>query len=576
MERDLNRGGHNLTSDARYPQSPVKFSFETRRENLEMMKGTEFDIIVLGGGATGAGIARDAVGRGLKVALLEKGDFGSGTSSRSTRLVHGGLRYLRYFKLGLVYESSKEREILRQIAPQLVHPLLFMIPVYEKGPDSMLKIRFGLWLYDILARFRNFRRHRVVNADKAIEMEPEMRRKALKGAAIYFDSKTDDARLTLLTVISAFRMAAVVANYIEVIDVLKEKARAVGVRVRDKMSGQEFEMRGKMLVNVAGPWVDEIRNMDDPTGQRKLRLTKGIHLTVMREKVGNNNAVVMNALKDQRNVFVLPFGSRSFIGTTDTDFDGDPDHVYAEREDVDYLLETVNDYFPRCNLTIEDVISTSAALRPLVDIEATSEYEASREYKMMESNSGLITMAGGKLTAHRSMAQKAVDRAIKRLKTRHGIRPEKVCETDKVPLEGGAIGNFDSYLEKETTRAKDEGGFDEETVAHLVGRYGSSYTKVLNMVKEKPILGQRIVNDLPYIWAELHYAVEHEMAMTLSDFFFRRTRIGYEDWNQGIAVSRRVAEAMGKHLGWSSQDVKEQIRAYKSEVDEGRRFRMGE
>jgi len=293
----------------------------------------------------------------------------------------------------------------------------------------------------------------------------------------------------------------------------------------------------------------------------------------MREKVGNNNAVVMNALKDQRNVFVLPFGSRSFIGTTDTDFDGDPDHVYAEREEVDYLLETVNEYFPDCNLTTEDVISASAALRPLVDVEAASEYEASREYKIMQSNSGLITMAGGKLTAHRSMAMKAVDYAIKRLKKRHGIRPEKACETDRVPLEGGAIGNFDSYLKEETTRVKNEAGLDEETVAHLVGRYGSNYTEVLDMLKEKPELCQRIVNDLPYIWAELHYAVEHEMTMMLSDFFFRRTRIGYEDWNQGIAVSRRVTEVMAMHLGWSPQDLKQQIRAYKMEVDEGRRFR---
>ncbi|MDH5361897.1 MAG: glycerol-3-phosphate dehydrogenase [Aigarchaeota archaeon] len=572
----MNRGGDNLASDARHPQSPVEFSFDTRRENLERMKGTEFDVVVLGGGVTGAGIARDAAARGLKVALLEKGDFGSGTSSRSTRLIHGGLRYLRYFKLGLVYESSKERETLREIAPHLVHPLSFVIPVYEKGPDSMLKIRFGLWLYDILARFRNVRRHRVVNPDKAIEMEPEIRRNALKGAAIYFDSKTDDARLTLLTVISAFRMGAVVANYIEVVDVLKEKERAVGVRVRDKISGRESEVRGKIMVNVTGPWVDDISKMDDPSCQKKLRLTKGIHLMVMREKIENKNAVVMNALKDQRNVFVLPFGSRSLVGTTDTDFEGEPDQVYAEREDVDYLLETVNEYFPGCDLTTEDVISTWAALRPLVDTEAASEYEASREYKITESSSGLITMAGGKLTAHRSMAMKAVDYAVKRLERRHGIRPEKECETDRVPLEGGAIGNFDSYLKEETTRAKDEAGLDEETVAHLVGRYGSNYTKLLDMLKEKPELRQRIVNDLPYIWAELPYAVEHEMAMTLSDFFFRRTRIGYEDWDQGMAISRRVAEVMAKHLGWDSEDVKKHIRAYKREVDEGRRFRRGE
>jgi len=562
-----------LASDTRYPQSPGGFSFETRRENLERMKGTEFDLVILGGGVTGAGVARDAAARGLKVALLEKGDFGSGTSSRSTRLIHGGLRYLRYFKLGLVYESSRERDILRKIAPHLVHPLLFVIPVYEKGPDSMLKIRFGLWLYDILARFRNVRRHRVFKPDKAIEMEPEIRRNALKGAAIYFDSKTDDARLTLLTIISAFRRGAVVANYIEVVDVLKQKGGVVGVRVRDKISGREFEVRGKTLINAAGPWVDEIRKMDDASCQEELRLTKGIHLMVMREKIGNNNAVVMNALKDQRSVFVLPFGSRSLIGTTDTDFEGEPDRVYADGEEVEYLLETVNEYFPGCNLTTEDVISAWAALRPLVETGAASEYETSREYKIMESNSGMITMAGGKLTAYRSMAMKAVDYVVRRLERRHGIRPQKACETGRVPLEGGAIGNFDSYLRGETTRAKNEAGLDEETVAHLVGRYGSNYTAVLEMVKAKPELGQRIVNGLPYVWAELPYALRYEMAMTLSDFFLRRTRIWYEDWDQGIAVSRRVAEVMAKHLGWSAENIAEQIRAYQREVEENRRFR---
>jgi len=553
----------------------AELSYKTRRENLDRMKTMDFDIVVIGGGVTGAGIARDAAMRGLKVALLEKDDFGSGTSGKSSRLIHAGLRYLRYRKLRLVYELSTERSILGKIAPHTVQPLAFVIPVYEKGPDSMLKIRFGLLLYDILARFRNFRRHRMVDPREVWEIEPEIKSEGLRGAGIYYDSQADDTALTMLTIVSAARQGATVANYVEVMDFLKEKAKAVGVRVRDSVSKQEFKVRGKILINAAGPWSDKIRRIEDPDCQKRCRLTKGIHLMVMRDKIRNNNALVVNVLQDQRNIFVLPWGSRCLIGTTDTDFEGDPDDVYAEKEDVNYLLETVKEHAPGSKLTPEDVISTWAGLRALMDTEGVTESEASREYEIMESSSGLITVAGGKLTAHRSMAKKAVDRAVTRLEKEHNIHPRKECLTDRVSLEGGDIEDINMYLVEEMQRAQKELGLDEEVITHLIRRYGSNHRKLQDLVKQSPELGRRIVEDLPYIWAELPYATEHEMAMTLSDFLVRRTHIAYEDWNQGISVSRTVAEAMAKHLGWNLQEVSEQIRIYQKGIDRSRSFRRG-
>lgn len=550
-----------------------EFSRETRSRNIDRMKAETFDLIVIGGGITGAGIAREAAMLGLNVALMEKEDFAAGTSSKSSKLVHGGLRYLKFLKFGLVYEASNERRILGSIAPHLVEPLLFVIPLYVGGVNSYVEMKAGMLLYDLLSRFRNIRTHRMVGAGEALLTERGIRKDQLRGAALYYDRRADDARLTLSTVRSAFRSGAVVANYVGVKGFIKSDGKVKGVHCLDRISGEELKSKGRVVVNATGPWVDHVRRLDDPLCDRKLRLTKGIHIVVPRSRLIHRNAVVLVALRDGRMIFAIPWGKHSIIGTTDTDYTGDLERVSATTDDISYLIESINAAFPEAELSQKDIISTYAGLRPLIDGQATSEYDVSRESQILESDSGLVTIAGGKLTTYRSMAEKLVDYVAKRIKREFGVSPRKKGDSESTPLDGGDIYDVNSFLEKVIKEAGETYDVDSEAARHLAEAYGTNYMKVLGFVGEDSKRAERLVADLPYIWAEVPYAVEYEMAITLSDFMIRRTHITYEDRNQGLDVMRDVATVMAEHLEWGPNEINEQVKTYKDQVELTRAFR---
>ncbi|HEX4628036.1 MAG TPA: glycerol-3-phosphate dehydrogenase/oxidase, partial [Gemmatimonadales bacterium] len=408
------------------------------------MTAEPVDLLVIGGGITGAGIARDAALRGFRTALVDQGDFAGGTSSVSSRLVHGGIRYLEQGDFRLVFEASRERRILLRIAPHLVHPLPFVFPVYRGARVPAWKLRAGMWLYDILAAFRNVKMHRWLNAKATRRLEPGLREKELQGAALYYDAQTDDARLAIATMRSAARAGALVANYAEVTALLKPDGRTSGAFLRDGLTGQPHTVRALVVVNASGPWVDRVRRLDEPAAQPLLRLTKGAHIVVARQRVGHTRAVTLMSPLDGRVMFVIPWGDLSYIGTTDTDEDASPEEVRATARDVIYLLRSANAFFPQARLSPRDVIATWAGLRPLLrPTRAVAPSQASREHRVVESPSGLVTIAGGKLTTHRVMARDVVDRVAYRLRALDGRPRAPRAPTDRMPLPGGETADLE-------------------------------------------------------------------------------------------------------------------------------------
>ena len=382
----------------------------------ERLRSAPFDILVIGGGINGAGIARDAALRGLKVALVERDDFASGTSSRSSRLVHGGVRYLEHGFFHLVFESSRERRILLRIAPHLVRPLEFTWPVYRRARIPRWKLSAGLWLYDLLALFRNVARHRTLSARGVLTTEPRLRPEGLTGGATYFDAATDDARLTLANVVDAAHAGAVALNHAEVTALLFEGQRAAGAAVRDRLTGDEFEVRAAALVNATGPWTDTVSRMEDPLSRPAVLGTKGVHVAVPAARVGNRAAVTLLSPMDGRVMFVLPAGEHTIIGTTDTTTTERPDQVRATRGDVQYLLDSVNSFFPAARLVPEDVVAAWAGIRPLIASGMSGDPAgASREHEVAVGPRGLISVTGGKLTTYRAMSAEVVTVAQRQL-----------------------------------------------------------------------------------------------------------------------------------------------------------------
>jgi glycerol-3-phosphate dehydrogenase len=510
-----------------------------RAHDLAQLRAQTFDLLVIGGGINGAGIARDAAMRGFRVALVEKGDFASGTSSKSSKLIHGGVRYLQQGDLRLVFTSCRERDLLRRrLAPHLVRPLAFVFPVYRGDPVGFFTLAAGMWVYDLLAAFRNIRAHRMFSSKGTLGLEPGLRSAGLRGAALYYDCFTDDARLTLETVLAAREEGALTANYLQLEGFIKESGRIVGAHLRDCFGGQAIEIRARSVINATGPWVDHLRRLDDVTAPPCLRVTKGVHIVVPRERVGNVHAVVMHSPCDQRILFAIPWGEHAIIGTTDTDFDGNPDEVRANAEDCDYLLESANWAFPRARLRTEDIISTYAGLRPLVaSKDATDPSAVSREEEIFESPSGLITLAGGKLTTYRFIAQEIVDLAGKRL----GM-PRRKSSTAAKPLPGGTCRGADAT--EEQIIARDGYGLSDDQIRHLVRRYGSRTLDVLDLIKTDAGLREIMLPTLPDIWAEAAYAAQAEMAFEPEDILMRRTNMALKH----PAAARQLIERLREKL----------------------------
>jgi glycerol-3-phosphate dehydrogenase len=537
-----------------------EFSWRTRNENLTQIGEQAFDLIVIGGGITGAAIARDAVIRGFKVALLEKGDFASGTSSRSSKLVHGGLRYLRHMKFGLVSGALREREILRRNVPRLVKPLTFLIPVYSDAKTGKMMLSMGLWLYDILALFRTPRFHGWLSAEKALESDPKLRREGLVGAGLYADCATDDARLTLAVIKDAWSRGALVANYTQVTAFEKDMGKIVGVKGIDLLSGTQFGAKAKIVVNATGPWSDGVRRLDDPSTEPQLRPAKGIHIIVPRDRLGNREAIVIESRRDGRNMFVIPWGDFSLVGTTDTDYEGDLDRVGAAEEDIRYLLEALDQTYPESHVTRGDIISMYASVRPLAAELGVNEDAVSRDQLISESNSGLVSIIGGKLTTHRSMARALVDQVSAKLALDFATPARRGCETDRYPLDYS-----ETEVEEAATKLIEKSGFEVEIARHLVDSYGPGVEQILQITKEAPGLSSRIVPELPYLMAEVVYAARHEMALRLIDFMFRRTQLVYRLKDHGRSVVRNVAILMAREVGWPTESLEKELAAFESE-----------
>jgi glycerol-3-phosphate dehydrogenase len=544
-----------------------------RRDALAALATAPFDCLVIGGGINGAGIARDAAMRGLRVALIERSDFASGTSSRSSKLIHGGLRYLQQGDVRLVRESLREREKLRRLAPHLVRPQDFFVPVYKGGSFGLVTLAMGLLAYDVLAGFWGVRRHRMLARSAALAAEPALRQDGLRGAGVYCDYRTDDARLVLETALAAAAEGAVVLSYAEVTGFLKDGAHVVGARVVDRITGSPVEIRARTVVNATGPWVDAVAAMDAP-GPRRLRLTKGVHVVVPAERVGNRTAMVLNAVADRRVMFVIPWGRHALVGTTDTDHPGGPDvPPTVERSDVDYLLETVNHYFPAARLEPGDVVSAFAGLRPLIAPEdgvGVDPSDVSREEKVFTSASGLLSLAGGKLTTYRLIAASVVDQVVARLAAAGDRRTLPASRTGDVPLPGGRKTPEEVAA---TALSVDGHGLPAVVIGHLAGRYGSRLSEVLEVLARDERLAAPILPELLDRRAEVVAAVEQEWALTLEDVLRRRTRVALEDAAAGAGAAAEVATLMAARLGWSSEETRTAVVRYVEAIASAQRWR---
>ncbi len=539
--------------------------------------GADVDVLIIGGGINGSGIARDATMRGLRVAVVEMKDLAYGTSSRSSKLVHGGLRYLEQMEFSLVFESVSERRILLDIAPHLVNPLGFLFPVYKGARRGIHTINAGMWLYDGLALFRTPRRHRKLKPADVTKEEPTLRGENIKGAPLYYDCSTDDARLTLENALDAAARGAVISTYTKCVSFLKDdEGRIIGAVVRDELSGDLKEVRASVVINATGPWTDRTIAMSTPSARSLLRPTKGVHIVVAREKLPVNNAVVCFHPDDERVLFAIPWGDSTYVGTTDTDFDGDAGQVYATLADVEYLVEAAEYYFPNNPIHHDDIVSTWAGLRPLISKEGVAESAVSREHEIIVGQDGLITIAGGKLTTYRRMSAEVVDVAAKWLRMT-GKLPGKLksAETDSAPLPGAVNWPPDdnhARVAKEVLAAAD-GRISQASAELLANTYGMRSIKVARLAYKDKALAEPIVEGRPEIMAQVEYGVKEELASTVTDMLIQRTQIFYRDPDQGLKASVKVADHMAKLLGWDDATRKDNIVRYAHDVGLSRKWR---
>ncbi|MGK2949734.1 MAG: glycerol-3-phosphate dehydrogenase/oxidase [Acidimicrobiales bacterium] len=534
-----------------------------RSRSLQQLGDTTFDVLVIGGGVTGAGVALDAASRGLRTALVERDDFASGTSSKSSKLVHGGLRYLQNGDVRLVYEALRERQRLRRNAPHLVRVLPFLIPIFSKdgliNPKVARALGSAMWMYDLTGGARIGKLHKRLKKEAAVAHMPTLPEERLAGAYLYYDAAAADARLTLeLLRTAALDHGAVVANHAGVVGLTHDDSgQATGATI--EADGQRIEVRARSIVNAAGVWADEVRTLDEGTDPDSIRPAKGIHITVPWAKVRNDIAAVVPVPKDKRSVFVVPWlptddggYELTYIGTTDTDYDGPVDDPQCTADDIAYLLRAINAAVTE-PLTEADVVGTWAGLRPLVKAASSGRTaDLSRRHKVVVSDHGVVTVTGGKLTTYREMAEDTVDALVDHL----GDLPRSArrCRTAKLRLRGAQAVD-----DAATGRTR-----------HLADRHGSEARVLEAMIAEDPALGEPLVSGLPYVRAEAVYAARHEMAVTLDDVLTRRTRARLQRRDASAAAAGAVADLIAPELGWSADEVAAQVAAYVALVDEER------
>jgi glycerol-3-phosphate dehydrogenase len=523
----------------------------------------KFDLIVVGGGIIGTGVARDAALRGIKTLLIEKEDFGYGTTSRSSRLIHGGLRYLRMLDFHLVGQDLHERQVLLNIAPHLVHPYPFIIPLTNIFNEIFLSI--GVRLYDMMAAGKSLPSHDHLSRSEVLRMEPELEElKGLRGALMYYDCQCPyTERLDVENVLSAVENGAVVLNHAQLTNFLRDGSDVCGVEVLDRLTGETYKVKARLVVNAAGHWVDCVRDLLHGGPASTVRRTKGIHLITPKL---TQTALVLFSPVDGRLYFVMPWMDYTLIGTTDTDYTGDLDSVCAEESDVTYMLAGIHQVFPK--LHEEDIIYAIAGLRSLAHIGGERSSNISRDHKVLDHKQrdgidGLVSVLGGKITAYRAVGRDAVDVVCRKL----GIKA--TCTTDTVPLPGAP-----AVSEKEITQAARESKLPLNTVKYLAGLYGSRFSQVLDLVRKDKRGGQKLSANNPDILAQVQHSVKEESALTIADFMFHRSAIGWTA-GQGLDAVEIVAKEMGRLLKWSQAEQRRQTEDYYSRAALCQHFRSG-
>lgn len=552
---------------------------EAREQTWQALATERFDLLIIGAGITGAGAARDAARRGLKVAVIEARDIAYGTSSRSSKLVHGGLRYLEQMEFSLVFEAVSERRVLQNIAPHLVNPLGFLYPVYRTSPIRLDTLRAGLWLYDGLSLFRSPKLHRTLSPKQVAKAEPLLVQKNLRGAPLYYDCATDDARLTLESMLDAVNQGARLLTWARVTGLVHDaQGRVDGVRVQDSLSGAPpIEVRANAVINATGPWTDRVRGLG--RGEKPLlKPTKGVHIVLSAERLPLTHAVVCNHPRDRRLLFAIPWGEQSYIGTTDTWYEGKPEDVAADAWDVEYLLEAGNAYFPEAKLTLDDVISTWAGLRPLIGQSDRAESSVSREHEILVDTDGLITIAGGKLTTFRRMGAEVVSRALDMLALMGRVPPGiRDAHTGREPLPGAVGWPEDDNVERVARDVEEAaaGRLPPGTAAHLANRYGTRGIDIARLAAGEQRLLAPLVPGRPEILALVDWSVQRELAQTVSDVMVRRTQLYFRDRDQGLGALDAVADRMAELLGWSEERRTQEVLEYQAEVARSRQWREG-
>ncbi|MGZ3863340.1 MAG: FAD-dependent oxidoreductase [Bacteroidia bacterium] len=514
------------------------FSARSRNNIIEQLKSSQFDLLVIGGGITGAGIALDASARGLKVALIEMQDFASGTSGRSTKLIHGGLRYLKQMEFKLVAEVGKEREIIHRIAPHLTKPEPMLLPIVRGGSLGKVSARFGMSVYEWLAGVKHEEKHRSLNFEETGNAEPLLRKDNLLGGILFYEYRTDDARLTIEVMKEAVNRGALAINYVKATGFIYNGNKITGAKTENIFNGDKFEIKAKYIVNAAGPWVDDIDDLEINKTPHKLQITKGVHLVVDHKKLPVKQSAYFDTF-DKRMIFVIPRDGKTYIGTTDTFYKGGLVDPEITEEDKTYLIKCVNDYFPECKLMLGDIESGWAGLRPLINKPGKGASEISRKDEMFISDSGLIIIAGGKLTGYRKMAQRIVDVVARKM--RAAGRNVPGCSTDKIPVSGGNIAeNFSAFVKRKVAEGISTGLTEKEAVM-LVNKYGSNVDELFKLYSGAT--EERLPRVLQ---AQLKYAVENEMCVTSEDFFIRRTGMQYFDIENVAKYRNGISEQMQK------------------------------
>ncbi|WP_340399772.1 FAD-dependent oxidoreductase [Paenibacillus sp. FSL H8-0079] len=530
------------------------FSSAHRTEYLQSMANAHFDVLIIGGGITGAGIALDAASRGLKTALVEMQDFAAGTSSRSTKLVHGGLRYLKQYEVKMVAEVGRERAVVYENGPHVTTPEPMLLPIYTAGTFGRFSTSIGLMVYDRLAGVKRSERRQMLNAGAVSDSEPLLRKQGLLGGGLYVEYRTDDARLTIEVMKEAVKRGAQAVNYVKATGFLKENGKITGIEAMDQIGGQTYTLKASKVINASGPWVDGLRGLDGSRQGKTLQMTKGIHLVFDGERFPLRQAVYFDTL-DGRMVFAVPRDGKTYVGTTDTVYQDDPAHPRISDSDRDYVINAVNGMFPDVQISIEDVESGWAGVRPLIHEEGKNPSEISRKDEVWVSDSNLITIAGGKLTGYRKMAEMVVDLVARHMEQEHGhsIGP---CVTKKMPISGGDVGGSAGFVSYAERKIKDGValGLARSAAERLARTYGSNVKALYERMPDPRTKAE--LHGMPQeLLLMLCYAIEEEMAVTPSDFLVRRTGDLFFRIDEVRRYKAAVNSYMAGRLNWSEEQA---------------------